>query len=70
MWNVDATVSKVFPIRERYKMEFRLEAYNATNSLMWANPTLSGGNALFGRSTQQAHGTRGREIQNTLRLQF
>jgi hypothetical protein len=70
MWNVDATVSKVFPIRERYKMEFRLEAYNATNSLMWANPNLAVGNALFGRSTQQAQGNRGREIQYTLRLQF
>ena len=70
MWNVDATVSKFFPIRERYKLEFRLEAYNATNSLMWANPNLSVGNALFGRSTQQAQGNRGREIQYTLRLQF
>ena len=40
MWNVDATLSKVFPIRDRYKVEFRLEAYNATNSLMWANPIL------------------------------
>ena len=43
MWNVDATVSKVFPIRERYKLEFRLEAYNVTNSLMWANPNLTVG---------------------------
>src|SRR5207237_5688019 len=30
MWNVDATVSKFFQIRDRYKVEFRLEAYNAT----------------------------------------
>ena len=40
-WNVDGTVSKIFPIRERYKLEFRFEAYNLTNSLMWANPNLS-----------------------------
>jgi hypothetical protein len=70
MWNLDATVSKIFPIGERYKLEFRLEAYNATNSLMWANPNMTVGNALFGRSTTQAQGNRGREVQYTLRLQF
>jgi hypothetical protein len=70
LWNLDATVSKTFPIRERYKLEFRLEAYNATNSLMWANPNMTVGNALFGRSTAQATGNRGREVQYTLRLQF
>ena len=70
MWNVDGTVSKSFPIQERYKLEFRLEAYNLTNSLMWANPNMTVGNALFGRSTAQATGNRGREMQYTLRLQF
>jgi hypothetical protein len=70
MWNIDGTVSKIFPIQERYKLEFRLEAYNLTNSLMWANPNMTPGNALFGRSTTQAQGNRGREIQYTLRLQF
>jgi hypothetical protein len=70
MWNLDGTVSKTFPIAERYKLEFRLEAYNLTNSLMWANPNMTVGNALFGRSTTQAQGNRGREIQYTLRLQF
>jgi hypothetical protein len=70
MWNVDATVSKIFPIKERYRLEFRMEAYNLTNSLMWANPNMTVGNALFGRSTAQAQGNRGREMQYTLRLQF
>jgi hypothetical protein len=70
MWNVDGTVSKIFPIKERYRLEFRLEAYNLTNSLMWANPNMTVGNALFGRSTTQAQDNRGREIQYTLRLQF
>jgi hypothetical protein len=50
--------------------EFRLEAYNLTNSLMWANPNLTPGNSLFGRSTQQAVTNRGREMQYTLRLMF
>jgi hypothetical protein len=37
---------------------------------MWANPNMTVGNALFGRSTTQAQGNRGREVQYTLRLQF
>ncbi|HTM49677.1 MAG TPA: carboxypeptidase-like regulatory domain-containing protein [Bryobacteraceae bacterium] len=69
-WNADGTISKTFPIRERYKLEFRFEAYNLTNSLMWANPNNVVGNPLFGRSTTQATGNRGREMQYTLRLQF
>jgi hypothetical protein len=70
MWNLDGTVSKTFPIQERYRLEFRFEAYNLTNSLMWANPNMAVNNALFGRSTGQAQGNRGREMQYTLRLQF
>jgi hypothetical protein len=69
-WNLDGTLSKTFPIKERYKLEFRFEAYNVTNSLMWANPILTPGNALFGRSTQQATTNRGREMQYTLRFMF
>jgi len=69
-WNMDGNVSKTFPIRERYKLEFRFEAYNLTNSLMWANPEMRVANALFGRSTAQATTNRGREMQYTLRLVF
>lgn len=69
-WNLDATVSKFFPITERMKLEFRMEGYNVTNSLMWANPTMVVANALFGRSTAQAAGNRGREFQYTMRLLF
>ena len=69
-WNADGTLSKSFPFKERYRFEFRFEAYNLTNSLMWANPNMTAGNALFGRSTTQAPTNRGREIQYTLRLHF
>ena len=69
-WNADGNVSKTFPIKERYRLEFRFEAYNLTNSLMWANPNVTPGNSLFGRSTAQANTNRGREMQYTLRLQF
>jgi hypothetical protein len=70
MWNLDGTVSKSFPIKESYRLEFRFEAYNLTNSLMWANPNMAVNNALFGRSTAQAQGNRGREMQYTLRFYF
>jgi len=69
-WNADGTVSKTFPIKESYKLEFRFEAYNLTNSLMWANPNMTVGNPLFGRSTAQATTNRGREMQYTLRFIF
>jgi hypothetical protein len=69
-WNLDGTVSKTFPVREKYKFEFRFEAYNLTNSLMWANPNMTPGNALVGRSTAQATTNRGREMQYTLRFIF
>jgi hypothetical protein len=69
-WNVDGTVSKIFPVGERFKLEFRFEAYNLTNSLMWGLPNMTVGNPLFGRSTTQVQDNRGREMQYTLRLQF
>jgi hypothetical protein len=69
-WDVDGTLFKTFPIKEKYRLEFRFEAYNLTNSLMWANPNMTVGNSLFGRSTAQATTNRGREMQYTLRFMF
>jgi hypothetical protein len=69
-WDVDGTLSKTFPIKEKYRLEFRFEAYNLTNSLMWAYPNMTVGNSLFGRSTAQATTNRGREMQYTLRFMF
>ncbi|MCC6590051.1 MAG: carboxypeptidase regulatory-like domain-containing protein [Bryobacterales bacterium] len=69
-WNVDGTVSKFFPVTETKKFEFRFEAYNLTNSLMWANPNMAVAQATTGRSTAQATGNRGREMQYTLRFIF
>ncbi|HWQ54498.1 MAG TPA: carboxypeptidase-like regulatory domain-containing protein [Bryobacteraceae bacterium] len=69
-WGLDGTLSKSFPVMEKYHLEFRFEAYNLTNSLMWANPNMTVGNAQFGRSGAQATGNRGREMQYTLRFIF
>ena len=67
---MDGTLSKTFPIQEKYNLEFRFEAYNLTNSLMWANPNMTLGHAQFGRSAAQAQGNLGRTMQYTLRFIF
>ena len=67
-WNLDSTISKNFQLSERFRMEFRLEAYNLTNSFMPSNPDVNIYSSLFGRSTGQAN--TGREMQYTLRVHF
>ena len=67
-WNLDSTLSKTFPIKERVRLEFRFEAYNSVNCFVWADPNMTVTSSLFGRSTSQVN--RGREMQYSLRLQF
>jgi hypothetical protein len=67
-WNIDSTLSKSFRLTERFRLEFRFEAYNLTNSFMWADPSTSVTNSLFGRSSNQANS--GRSMQYALRLHF
>lgn len=69
-WNLDMAVSKMFRLEERVRLELRMEAYNLTNSFFWANPNMSVTSSLFGRSTSQRQGNRGRELQYSLRLAF
>jgi hypothetical protein len=67
-WELDSTVSKIFPIKERLKAEFKFEAYNLTNSFVPTDPVTDVQSTLFGRWTNQSN--RGREMQYTLRLIF
>jgi hypothetical protein len=67
-WNLDSTLTKTFPIKERLHAEFRFEAYNLTNSFVPTNPDMGVTNSTFGRSTSQQN--RGREMQYSVRLQF
>jgi hypothetical protein len=67
-WNLDMTVSKFFPIRERFRLEFKFEAYNVVNNFIPSDPDMNVLSPLFGRSISQAN--RGREMQYTLRLHF
>jgi hypothetical protein len=64
------TLSKFFPIKERFRLEFKIEAYNMPNTFIPGMPNTSVLSALFGRSTTQEQENRGREMQYTLRLHF
>ena len=67
--NLDATISKFFPLKgERLRLEFKVEAYNLSNSFLASDPSTDVYSSLFGRSTGQAN--TGRQIQYSLRLHF
>ena len=62
--NMDMTLAKMFPIKERVKFELRLESYNITNSFSGADPNLNvTGGTIFGRITAQKAGVYGRQFQ-------
>jgi hypothetical protein len=67
---VDLTLSKGFRIREGWKIEFRVEAYNAFNQLNWDNPIVDFNNANFGKVINRRPGYIGREIQYGFKLTF
>ena len=67
--NIDLALSKFFPLRgESMRLEFKMEAYNMTNSFMAGPVNMTVTSSLFGRSTTQAN--LGRQMQYTLRLHF
>jgi hypothetical protein len=47
-WSLDAALSRVIPVRENQRVEFRAEAYNVTNSFRPGNPNTTITNANFG----------------------
>jgi hypothetical protein len=66
----DMTLTKQFRIGPRYRLEARIEAYNAFNSLIWADPDLTLGSATFGKVTRKNNAYFGREVQAGLRFVF
>ncbi len=67
-WSADVTLAKFFPITEGVRLEFRMEAYNVTNSFIPNMPNVDVLSTTFGRSTTQ--GNLGREFQYTARIHF
>ena len=65
-WQLDSTLSKNFQISERFRIEFRMEAYNLFNKFIPSNPDTNVYSSTFGMSTNQAN--LGREMQYALKL--
>ncbi|MBL8210594.1 MAG: TonB-dependent receptor [Bryobacterales bacterium] len=65
---VDLSIIKAFPIRERLSLTYRCEFFNLTNTPIFSAPNLSPTNTNFGLITNQAN--QPRRIQMALRLVF
>jgi hypothetical protein len=79
LWNLDFSVFRKFPITERWKGEFRFEAFNLTNTPAFGNPNTQLGSNDFGKVTgtlaglvanQGVGGTGSRVIQLGLKISF
>ncbi len=57
-WNLDASLFKRFAITGRKYAEFRVDAYNVTNSVRWGNPN-TGYSTATGNTFGQITGTSG-----------
>ena len=72
--NVDLSLFRRFALTERFKLEFRAESYNFTNTPQYPNPDGGFGNATFGQITSASIGSSAdggsRSIQLGLRLLF
>ncbi|MBY0507325.1 MAG: TonB-dependent receptor [Bryobacteraceae bacterium] len=72
--NVDLSLFRRFQIKERFKLEFRAESFNFSNTPQYPNPDGGFGNATFGQITNAGIGNSAdggsRQIQFGLRLMF
>jgi hypothetical protein len=70
-WAVtDMTLSKMFSLGGRYRLEARIEAYNAFDQILWDNPDLTISSSNFGKVTRKRVDGNGREIQIGIRFMF
>jgi hypothetical protein len=66
----DMTLTKSFNVTNRYRLEARIEAYNAFNTIVWDTPDLNISSANFGKVTRKRTDGTGREIQMGVRFVF
>ena len=66
--NFDFSLFKTTTIKEKWRIQFRAEAFNAFNRVQFGNPTTAITNTAFGRITTQANLPR--DFQLALRLLF
>lgn len=68
--NLDLSLSKRIPIKERVRVALRLDAFNALNGMNWATPNLTVTASDFGKTNTQLSGYYGRQLQYSARLEF
>ncbi len=74
--NVDLSLSRTFKVREHHSMQFRAEAFNLPNSVMFGPPVGAMNNASFGRiaplaqSSAPGNNTTARVMQFALKYAF
>ena len=68
--NTDMSIIKNFTIKERYRLQFRSEFFNLTNSPTFAAPGSALNSATLGVITATAFNPKPREIQFGLMLRF
>jgi len=66
--NLDLSLFRQFPITERFRLEFRFEMFNATNTPVWAIPVSSLEAPNFGAVTHTANVPR--QLQFALKLYY
>ena len=66
-WQLDVSLSRKFAMGETQDLEFRVEAFNLTNSLIRDNPNASFNSSRFGRITS---GQDARVMQFALKYAF
>ncbi len=70
LFNVDASIVKRMPVTERYRVELRMDIFNAANNMTWADPNTNVLSSLFGVTNNQVAATFGRRAQLGLRFEF
>jgi hypothetical protein len=66
--NLDMSLTRMFPIKERTNLQFRCDFFNLSNSVVFGGPNNVLGNANFGIITGTANTQR--EIQFSMKLLF
>jgi hypothetical protein len=66
-WNLDASIFRSFGFKERWKLQFRGEAFHVVNTPQWSDPNTDINSSNFGKITG-AGGAR--SIQLSLKLLF
>ncbi len=69
LFEIDSSIFRRFPIRERFNLELRGEAFNLTNTPQYDRPGFVLGNNGFGE-VRTAHGNQFVTVNNNRQLQF